>query len=137
MPVTPEEIEAAVRAALQVTHIKVEDNSGSCGNNYFVLIVSKVSVLSVPPPKVAAAGSFSCNGDLSRTLKERRRLLGTRWVPYIHPFPLFYPFSCLLILHSQRSAQDTDRADSRIYPGMPLLRRFCISPFVHEEWRKR
>jgi stress-induced morphogen len=44
MPVTPGEIEAAVRAAIQVTHIKVEDNSGSCGDNYSVLIVSKVSL---------------------------------------------------------------------------------------------
>jgi len=33
MPVIPGEIEAAVRAAIQVTHIIVEGNSGSCGNN--------------------------------------------------------------------------------------------------------
>jgi hypothetical protein len=45
MPITPAELEAAVRAAIQVTHIEVEDNSGSCGDNYSVLIVSKVSTV--------------------------------------------------------------------------------------------
>jgi hypothetical protein len=126
MPVTPGEIEDALRAAIQVTHISVEDNSGSCGNNYFVLIVSKVSVSSVSHSKVARGGFIQLRwvtGDLSRTLKGRRRLLGTRWVPYIHPFSFVLSFftPSTSMLHSQRSAQDTDRTDSRIYPGMPLL----------------
>lgn len=42
MTVTPEELEAAIRAAIQVTHVEVEDNSGGCGEKYSVLIVSKV-----------------------------------------------------------------------------------------------
>jgi stress-induced morphogen len=42
MTVTPEELEAAIRAAIQVTHVEVEDNSGGCGEKYIVLIVSKV-----------------------------------------------------------------------------------------------
>ncbi|KAH9993058.1 bola protein [Russula vinacea] len=41
MPVTREELEAAIRAAIQVTHVNVEDNSGGCGEKYSVLIVSK------------------------------------------------------------------------------------------------
>jgi stress-induced morphogen len=42
MTVTPEEIEAAIREKIQVTHVEVEDNSGGCGEKYSVLIVSKV-----------------------------------------------------------------------------------------------
>lgn len=41
MPVTPGELETAIRAALQVTHIEVEDNSSGCGESFGVLIVSK------------------------------------------------------------------------------------------------
>ncbi|KAF8460345.1 bola-like protein [Russula ochroleuca] len=41
MPVTQEELEAVIRAAIQVTYVNVEDNSGGCGEKYAVLIVSK------------------------------------------------------------------------------------------------
>lgn len=42
MPVTAEELEAAIRKAIQVEHVEVEDNSGGCGEKFSVLIVSKV-----------------------------------------------------------------------------------------------
>ena len=42
MTVTPEELKAAICAAIQVTHVEVEDNSGGCGEKYSVLIVSEV-----------------------------------------------------------------------------------------------
>jgi hypothetical protein len=42
MPTTSKELEDAIRAAIQVIHVKVEDNSGGCGEKYAVLIVSKV-----------------------------------------------------------------------------------------------
>ena len=42
MTVAPEELEAAIRAKIQVTHVEVQDNSGGCGEKYAVLIVSKV-----------------------------------------------------------------------------------------------
>jgi hypothetical protein len=42
MPVTREELEAAIRETIQVTHVEVEDNSSGCGENFSVLIVSKV-----------------------------------------------------------------------------------------------
>jgi stress-induced morphogen len=45
MPVTREELEAAIRAAMKVTHVNVEDNSGGCGEKYFVLIVSEVAAI--------------------------------------------------------------------------------------------
>ena len=48
MPVTREELEAAIGAAIQVTHVNVEDNSGGCGEKYSVLIVSKVLLFQVP-----------------------------------------------------------------------------------------
>ncbi|KAI0275983.1 bola-like protein [Russula aff. rugulosa BPL654] len=41
MTVTQGELEAAIRTAIQVTHVEVEDNSGGCGEKYSVLIVSK------------------------------------------------------------------------------------------------
>ncbi|KAH9057599.1 bola-like protein [Lactarius vividus] len=41
MPVTPDELKAAICAAIQVTHVEVEDNSSGCGENFSVLIVSK------------------------------------------------------------------------------------------------
>ena len=43
MPVTREELEAAIRETIQVTHVEVEDNSSGCGENFSVLIVSKVN----------------------------------------------------------------------------------------------
>ena len=46
MPVTPEELEAAIREAIQVEHVEVEDSSGGCGEKYSVLIVSKVCKIS-------------------------------------------------------------------------------------------
>ena len=45
MPVTRDELEAAIRAAMQVTHVNVEDNSGGCGEKYSVLIVSEVAAI--------------------------------------------------------------------------------------------
>jgi stress-induced morphogen len=42
MPITREELEAVIRAAIPVTKVNVEDNSGGCGEKYSVLIVSKV-----------------------------------------------------------------------------------------------
>ncbi|KAH9960323.1 bola-like protein [Russula dissimulans] len=42
MPVTPEELEAAIRAVIPVTHVQVEDNSSGCGENYTVTIVSEI-----------------------------------------------------------------------------------------------
>ena len=42
MTVTAEELEAAIRAAIQTTHVEVQDKSGGCGEKYSVLIVSKV-----------------------------------------------------------------------------------------------
>jgi hypothetical protein len=57
MPVTPEELEAGVRAAIEVTYMKVEDNSGSCGDNYSILIVSKVACPF--PAKVGRSFSYA------------------------------------------------------------------------------
>jgi hypothetical protein len=45
MPVTSKELEDAIRAAIQVIHVKVEDDSGGCGEKYSALIVSKVGAV--------------------------------------------------------------------------------------------
>jgi stress-induced morphogen len=47
MPVTPGELEAAIRAAIKVSHVEVEDNSGGCGEKFSVLIVSKVLFIQI------------------------------------------------------------------------------------------
>ncbi|KAI0255449.1 hypothetical protein BJV78DRAFT_1175565 [Lactifluus subvellereus] len=41
MPIAPDDLKAAVCAAIQVTYMEVEDNSSGCGDNYSVLIVSR------------------------------------------------------------------------------------------------
>jgi hypothetical protein len=41
-PVTQGELEAAIRAAIKVLHVEVQDNSGGFGEKYSVLIVSQV-----------------------------------------------------------------------------------------------
>ncbi|KAI9459864.1 bola protein [Lactarius psammicola] len=41
MPFTPDELKEAIRAAIQVTHVEVEDTSSGCGENFSVLVVSK------------------------------------------------------------------------------------------------
>ncbi|KAI0258153.1 bola-like protein [Gloeopeniophorella convolvens] len=41
MPVSPADLEAALRAAIPVAHMEIEDNSSGCGDNYTVLIVSE------------------------------------------------------------------------------------------------
>ena len=42
MPITAEELEAAIREAIKVERVVVEDNSGGCGEKFVVLIVSEV-----------------------------------------------------------------------------------------------
>jgi stress-induced morphogen len=113
MPITPAELEAAVRAAIQVTHIEVEDNSGSCGDNYSVLIVSKVSTVAYyaflrKRSPVVIQGINNNDLIYCRTLKARRRSLGTKWVPHGPSFRLrfilvtrFNPFIVNEVLKTQ------------------------------------
>lgn len=42
MPVSLPDLEAAIRNAIPVAHLEIEDQSSGCGENYAVLIVSKV-----------------------------------------------------------------------------------------------
>jgi hypothetical protein len=43
--VTGEELEAVIRAAIQITHMKVEENSGCCGRSTLVVIVSNSLIM--------------------------------------------------------------------------------------------
>ncbi|KAA1475723.1 bola-like protein [Dentipellis sp. KUC8613] len=41
MPVTPRELEEAIRAGIVVHHLEIIDESSGCGDKYSVLIVSE------------------------------------------------------------------------------------------------
>jgi stress-induced morphogen len=42
MPVNLEELEKAIRTALPVHHLEIEDRSSGCGENYAIVLVSEV-----------------------------------------------------------------------------------------------
>ena len=42
MPINTADLEAAIRKAIDVTHVEIEDQSSGCGESYAVLIVSEV-----------------------------------------------------------------------------------------------
>ncbi|KAM6493459.1 bola-like protein [Amanita muscaria] len=42
MPVNSADLEAAIRKAIAVSHIEVEDQSSGCGESYAVVIVSEI-----------------------------------------------------------------------------------------------
>lgn len=41
MPVNLEDLETAIRDAIPVTHLKIEDQSSGCGENYAIILVSE------------------------------------------------------------------------------------------------
>ncbi|KAF8918286.1 hypothetical protein CPB85DRAFT_1281259 [Mucidula mucida] len=41
MPINTEELEMAIRHALPVTHLYIEDESNGCGENYSIVLVSE------------------------------------------------------------------------------------------------
>lgn len=43
MPINTEELEMAIRHALPVNHLYIEDESNGCGENYSIVLVSEVS----------------------------------------------------------------------------------------------
>ena len=43
MPISAADLENAIRAAIPVTHLEIEDTSNGCGENYEVFVVSPVS----------------------------------------------------------------------------------------------
>ncbi|KAF8130329.1 hypothetical protein EV363DRAFT_1167946 [Boletus edulis] len=47
MPVKVEELEQAIRDAFPVSHLKIEDKSSGCGENYSIFLVSEVRTRSV------------------------------------------------------------------------------------------
>ncbi|KAI0656243.1 hypothetical protein C8Q70DRAFT_343226 [Cubamyces menziesii] len=42
MPISAADLEAAIRAAMPVTYLEIEDTSNGCGENYSVFVVSQV-----------------------------------------------------------------------------------------------
>jgi hypothetical protein len=47
MPVSLEEVEEVLRKALPVSHLEIHDQSSGCGENYAILVVSEVSLVSI------------------------------------------------------------------------------------------
>ena len=43
MPVSLVDLESAIRSALPVQHLDIEDQSSGCGENYAIILVSEVS----------------------------------------------------------------------------------------------
>jgi stress-induced morphogen len=43
MGISIEDLEASIRAAFQIIHLEILDQSSGCGESYFVFIVSSVS----------------------------------------------------------------------------------------------
>ncbi|KAI0744819.1 bola-like protein [Earliella scabrosa] len=41
MPISATDLEAAIRAAMPVIHLEIEDTSNGCGENYAVFVVSE------------------------------------------------------------------------------------------------
>ncbi|KAK2459621.1 hypothetical protein APHAL10511_008376 [Amanita phalloides] len=41
MPISADDLEAAIRKAIPVSHLQVEDQSSGCGDSYAVVIVSE------------------------------------------------------------------------------------------------
>ncbi|KAI0830092.1 bola-like protein [Trametes gibbosa] len=41
MPISAATLETAIRAAMPVTHLEIEDTSNGCGENYAVFVVSE------------------------------------------------------------------------------------------------
>ena len=47
MPISAADLETAIRAAMPVHHLEIEDTSNGCGENYEVFVVSSVSFPSI------------------------------------------------------------------------------------------
>ena len=45
MPISAVDLEAAIRAAMPVIHLEIEDTSNGCGENYAVFVVSEVRLM--------------------------------------------------------------------------------------------
>ena len=47
MPISATDLEAAIRAAMPVTYLEIEDTSNGCGENYSVFVVSAVRIFQI------------------------------------------------------------------------------------------
>jgi len=48
MPVNLVDLEAAIRNAIPVAYLEIEDQSSGCGENYAIILVSEVCLTLVP-----------------------------------------------------------------------------------------
>ena len=44
MPIDPIALEKAIKRAIPVTHLEIEDQSSGCGDSYCIVLVSEVGI---------------------------------------------------------------------------------------------
>lgn len=69
MPVTKVDLEAAIKRAIPVTHLEIEDQSSGCGDNYAIILVSDVRIL--PSSSRLAFISFQAFQGMSTLARHR------------------------------------------------------------------
>jgi len=47
MPIDVNALEKAIKRAIPVTHLEIEDQSSGCGENYAIVLVSEVNAISL------------------------------------------------------------------------------------------
>jgi stress-induced morphogen len=97
MPIAPDNLKATVRAAIQVAHIEVEDNSSGCGDNFSVLIVSRVMHMLSSSLLTTALNCdmiFLLTQEFEGKTMLARHRMGIIWLSSLvafHPFSRFQP----------------------------------------------
>ena len=79
MPISAADLETAIRRAMPVLHLEIEDTSNGCGENYEVFVVSSVSI-----PKIHLGTGYSHEHFGARRSRERTRSRDTGSVSIAH-----------------------------------------------------
>ena len=117
MPIDTIALEKAIKRAIPVTHLEIEDQSSGCGDNYAIVLVSEVRLLY--SDILGRIISREIMYGFSRPSKGRQRLLVIAWVSI-----LFHIFtapgrteSLIKTFSSERVTQGPDRSNARILTG--------------------
>ena len=90
MPISAADLENAIRAAIPVTHLEIEDTSNGCGENYEVFVVSPVSF---HDERSISHGVFTCT--IGQAFEGKNTLARHRFSTHsnraVHSFPAHAP----------------------------------------------
>ena len=78
MPIDTIALEKAIKRAIPVTHLEIEDQSSGCGGNYAIVLVSEVRLLY--SDVLGRTLTREIMREFSRHSKGRRRSLVIAWV---------------------------------------------------------